>query len=271
MIRPFIVFFEIIPQKIEFMKMYISLLFLVFSNITLAQSLSKMPDSVRKVVDEYTGVRRTDAVQKTVAAEGNIIDNDDQVKAKLVKLALKNIEITEADANIRIAEISRKKANSSMLSSINLGGNANEFVIKNSPQANFFPKYNLAISIPLDLVARNKAEKRTADQMIIISEAQKERLEKSLRAKVLVAYETYKEKKELVQLQKISMEDDIAAYERAQIDFKDEAITLEELNKIYKSSVVEKSFLASKEKDLNIAIIQLEEIIGVPLEKALGK
>jgi outer membrane protein TolC len=247
------------------MKMLLVVLLIVSGNNIFAQSLGKMPDSVRKIVDEYTGV------SKTVNPPANIILSEDQIKTKFISLALKNAQITAADANVNIAEIARKKASSSMLSSINLGGNVNEFVINNSPQANFYPKFNLGVTIPLDIVSKNKAEKKTADQMIIISNAQRDQIVANIRARVLVQYEIYKERKEQVELQKIAMEDDLAAYERAQKDFKEDAITLEELNKIYKASIAEKSFLAAKERDLNVAIIQMEELIGVPLQTALQK
>lgn len=247
---------------------FIFLSLIVFcSNSIIAQSLSKMPDSVRKAVDEYNGVGQV--VKKDPPPAAAI--TEDALKEKLVKLALKNnAQVTAADANIRIAEISRKKANSSMLSSVNLGANANEFVINNSPAANFFPKYNIGVSIPLDLFAKNKAEKQTANQMITINTAQKELIEKSIRAKVLILYETYKEKKEIVELQKMAMEDDMTAYQNAQQDYADNIITLADLNKLYKSSVNEKSILATKQKEFNISVIELEEAIGVPLAKALN-
>ncbi len=246
------------------MKSIFVAVFVFFSHSIMAQSLSKMPDSVRKAVDEYNGVGQVVKTPQPALS-------DDAIKEKLVKLALKNnAEVTAADAQIRIAEISRKRANSSMLSSVNLGANANEFVINNSPAANFFPKYNIGVSIPLDLFAKNKAEKQTANQMITINTAQKELVEKSIRAKVLILYETYKEKKQLVELQKMAMEEDIAAYEKAQQDYAENIITLEDVNKIYKASVNEKSILATKQKEFNIAVIELEEAIGMPLSKALN-
>jgi len=247
------------------MKMLFVILLLGFTSTVLAQSLSKVPDSVRKIVDEYTGVKKSGNIQATP------LESEEQIKAKLIKLALKNAQMTEADANINIAEIARNKANSTLLSSVNVGANVNEFVINNSPAANFFPKYNFGLTVPLDIFSKNKAEKKTADQMIIINKSQKEQLESIIKAKVLIQYEEYKEKKELVELQKIAMEDDIAAYERAQNDFKNDDITLEELNKIFKVSIAEKALLTSKEKELNIAIIQMEGLIGMALVKALQK
>ena len=249
------------------MKFIFLLLTIFCSYAADAQSLSKMPDSVRKAVDEANGLGQP----VKVAPAATPAMTDDAIKEKLVKLALSNSdEITAAEANIRISEISRRKAKSSMLSSVNVGANANEFVINNSPQANFFPKYNLGLSVPLDLFAKNKAEKQTADQMININTAQKESIQKTIRAKVLILYETYKEKKEIVQLQKMAMEDDIAAYEKAQQDYAESIITLEDVSKIYKASVNEKSILATKQKEYNIAVIELEQAIGTTLSKAIN-
>ena len=248
------------------MKFLALVFFLACTQLLFAQSLSKMPDSVRKAVDNYNGVGTAVAT----SASKNQMTDENVIKERLIKLALKNNpEIRMADAYIDVAEISRKKANSTILNSINLGGNANEFVINNSPQANFFPKYNVGISIPLDLFAKAKAEKHTADKQIEINTAQKEIKERSIKMKVLTLYEIYKEKKEQVQLQKIAMEDDIAAYEKAQQDYAANIITLSELNKLYKASINEKSILALKQRELNIAIIDLEDAIGTSLDKAI--
>lgn len=254
--------------KFNFMKSLFVIVFLFCAYTVCSQSLSKMPDSVRQAVDEYTGVKRAEAL----ANPATLAEDDRAIKDKLVKLAYKNAEVGEADARIEIAEISRKKAGSTLLSSLNLGANANEFVINNSPQANFFPKYNLGLSIPLDIFAKAKAEKKTTNQLINISNLQKEQLINNLKARVLIAYETYKEKKQQVELQQISMQEDVANYERAQQDFvKQDGMTLEDLNKLYKITIEERSFLAAKVRDYNIAIIQLEELIGMPLEKALPR
>ena len=245
------------------MKTVLLIFIIAFASKTNAQSLSRLPDSVRKVVDQYNGVSKSKVnlpVEKY---------NEDQIKSKLIKLALKNAQIVAAEASISIAEIARKKANSSLLSSVNVGANMNEFVINNSPAASFFPKYNFGLSISLDAFAKNKAEKKTADQLIIFNESQKEQLENNIRARLLIQYELYIEKKELLQLQKIAMEEELAAYSKAQFDFKNDDITMEELNKLYKATITERAILASKEKELNIAIIQLEEMIGMSLEKAL--
>ncbi len=200
-----------------------------------------------------------------------ILNSEDDIKAKLIFLALNNAQAKAADASVRIAEIARRKANSSFLGSVNLGGNINEFVINNSPAANFFPKYNLGLTIPLDMFAKNRAEKRAADELMIINSSQKIQINENLKAKVLSLYETYKEKKELLELQRILTDDDNAAYEKAQKDYKAELVTIEDVNRIYRQLILSRSNLASKQKDLNIAVIDIEEIIGVPLKTVLEK
>lgn len=249
------------------MKKYL-IIILFYGHNTTAQTLSKMPDSIRKIVDNYNGVGNFSKKPKIPNVE---LSDEDIIKEKLLYFALNNDQIKEAAANVLISKIARKKANTSMLSSVTLGANINEFAITNSKVATLFPKYNLGLAVPLDIFARNKAEKNTADQLILTSEFQKKLLESNLKSKVLIQYETYKEKLALLQYQKISMEDNLADYELAQKNFKDAIITMDELNKIYRALTGEKAFLATKEKDLNIVIIQLEEIIGVPLKSVLAK
>ncbi len=233
----------------------------------IAQPENKGSDSLTEI-HAKTAV----SVIKSPSADTTKITNsEDDIKAQLTLLALNNSRAIAADATVRIAEIARRKANSSMLGSVNLGGNVNEFVVNNSPAANFFPKYNLGITIPLDMFARNKAEKRTADEMIIVSTSQKILISEALKAQVLKQYEIYKEKKQLLELQRITTDDDMAAYEKAQKDYKDENITIEEVNKLYRELIISKANLVSKEKDLNIAIIDIEETIGVPLITVLEK
>lgn len=244
------------------MKIFILIGCICFSYQIHAQSLSKMPDSVRTKLDEEN--------KGGVVVPANLPESDEVIKARLIKFALKNPELQGYDARIRIAEINYKKSKSTILSSVGVGANINEFVISNSTAASFFPKYNLGITIPLDLFARAKAAKQTASQEIIVTEAQKTQQENIIKMEVLIRYENYKEQKELVELQKISMEDDFAAYQRAQQQYADDEIDLTEMNRLYKAYINEKATLTSLQKNFNVAIIELESIIGVSLEKALG-
>lgn len=194
---------------------------------------------------------------------------DSAIREKLVALALINPDIKIADANIKVAELGLRRSKTIWLNSLTAGGNVNEFVITNSAAASFFPKYNFGVSVPFDIFSRSNFEKKTAQQNIIIGRQVKEGRIREIRADVLTKYENYKEKKELLRLQKIAMEPDYQAYIAAQKNYEDGSIKIDEMNKVYQVYVNEQAKLVSKEKDLNISIIQLESLIGTPLDGVL--
>jgi outer membrane protein TolC len=210
---------------------------------------------------------------RPVSASDSIrsVKTDADIKAQLVALALKSPESVAAEASVQIAKIARRKAGSAALSSLSVSGNVNEFVINESPAANFFPKYNFGLAIPLDLFSKTRAEKRTAIEQIKVNSSQKQLIEDGLKARVLIQYEIYKEKKQLLELQRIVTDDDNAAYEKAQKDYRENRISLEDVNKVYRELITSKGFLASTEKELNIAVVEIEQIIRVPLKSVLEK
>ncbi|MEO8109699.1 MAG: TolC family protein [Ginsengibacter sp.] len=216
-----------------------------------AQRIQQVPDSLRK--------------QPVVQP----IDEDAAIKARLVKLAQKNPTFIADDAAIEIAELNRKKATSSWLSSVTIGGNLNEFSINNSPAGNFYPKYNFGVQIPLDIYARNKNERLVGDQNIIIANAAKADRMNRVKAETLIRYENFKEQRELANLQKISVDNNYSDYLAGQSNFADNTITVDVLNKIYQGYVLEQFKLVQLKKELNVSIIQLEEMIGMPLAKAI--
>lgn len=237
---------------------------LCFQMIGMAQRIPQVPDSVRK---KYQLNNPRPVAAKAVNLSS--LNQDSLIKIKLVQLASNNPVVVAADANIRIAETELDRAKYSWLSAVSAGANINEFVINNSPAASFFPKYNLGVTIPLNIVSKTKTEKKIASQNIIINTENKKEQLRGMKTQVLSLYEEYKEKKELLRLQKIAMDDDYQAYLAAQKNYADGNIELEDMNRIYKSYVNEQGKLITKEKELNIAVIQLEELINMPLEIAL--
>jgi outer membrane protein TolC len=193
---------------------------------------------------------------------------DSLIKLKLVKLALNNPAMRIADANIRTSEAQLTRAQNSWLGSINLSGNVNEFTIENSPVALYYPKYNFGVVLPLDIFSRVNSEKEYARENIVINTEMKKDRAEMLKAQVLIAYENYKEKKEIVFLERSYIEYDYSAYEAAQKSYSDGDIKVDVMNKAYQEYLMGRSKLVSNEKDLNIAIIQLEQIVGVPLSEA---
>ena len=93
--------------------------------------------------------------------------------------------------------------------------------------------------------------------------------ENALKSEVLSRYETFKEQKDLLALQNITVANNLSDYQAAQKNFSEGVITIEDLNKYYQGYVAEKIKIISTTKDYNIARIRLEELIGIPIENAL--
>lgn len=231
-----------------------------------AQRINQVPDSLRK---KPTVPVRGKISKIDPAINDKPVTADDEIKARLIKLALNNPQVAIDNSNIEIAELNRKKAASSWLSSFSIGGNVNEFVINNSPAANFFPKYNFGVAVPFDIFSKSSNEKRVANENIKIANALKVQNENQLKADVLSRYETFKEQKDLLALQNITVENHYSDYQAAQKNFSDGLISIDELNKFYQAYLVEKVKIISITKDFNIAKILLEQLIGVPVENAL--
>ncbi len=235
---------------------------LFFYTAGYSQRIPQVPDSIRK------NYKEVQALAKKPIDYANL-NQDSLIKVKLVKLALENPTMQIAEANQRIAQSELTKAKTSWLSSFNAGANVNEFVIQGSAAASFFPKYNLGVSVPFDVLPKLKRDKKVARENIFISNEMRKEREQFVKAQVLIAYENYKEKKEMVFLQKSSIEYDFSAYEAAQSNYTAGDVSMEDMNKTHQLYLNEKAKLISKEKELNIAIIELEQLTGVPLSQAL--
>ncbi|HML59121.1 MAG TPA: TolC family protein [Ferruginibacter sp.] len=249
---------------------FLFMLCLGFQSELQAQALGRVPDSVRKQYDPPPQSAQRTQMYNSNGVQITEVDVDSLIKIKLVKLATKNHPaIGMAEANTRIAEADYQRAKKAWMSSVSFGANINEFVVSNPDAANFFPKYNLGAMVPLDLFARMKREKKVATEQINISNLQKTDRLRYIKAEVLMRYENYKEKKEIVNLQRSYLEYDLLAYEAAKRDYAEGDIPMEQMNKAHQIYITEKSKLTTRERDLNIAIIQLEEMIGTSLETAL--
>lgn len=252
----------------KFKKVILTSLLLVIAMVMMmpciAQRIPQVPDSIRQKYKPPQQFR-----QKEPAVDLSTLNQDSLIKLKLVSLALNNPNIRIAEAQTRIAEADLKKARTSWLNSVSVGANVNEFVIQNSAAASFFPKYNIGAIIPLDIISRTKRDKTVAKENITINQELKKDKEKYLATEVLLRYENYKEKREIVILQRSYMEYDFSAYEAAQRAYASGDMLVEDMNRTHQIYLTEQAKLVTKERDMNIAIIQLEELIGMPLDEAL--
>jgi len=202
-------------------------------------------------------------------------NNDSLIKAKLVGLAANNPDLKIADANVKIAQYNYDVAKNSWLGSLNVSSNVNEFVVNGTyingvAASTYYPKYNVGLSVPLDIFSKTKGAKRVGSENIVIAKAMKDDRLRLIKQEVLTRYENYKLQKEVNRLQKILTEEDNDFYVAAQKSYADGTIQLIDMNKTYQTYIIAQSRMASCQHDLNIAVIQLEEMIGMPLDQALS-
>lgn len=202
-----------------------------------------------------------------------VLRTDSLIRIKLVELALENPLLAESDARINGAQAELKKAKASWLSSIVVSGNINELVVNNStinglPASTLFPKYNAGINIPFSVF--DGSPRKVAEQKIKEQEAQKEVRKRAIVRDVLIKYENLKEKQELYELQKQITDGQYSTYQQKQSDYAGGIITdIKEVNKEYESWVDHKSKQRTKAKDLAVAEIELQEIVGMKFSDVL--
>jgi hypothetical protein len=199
---------------------------------------------------------------------------DSLIKQRLIELALKNPAFDASAATLKSAQLELKESKTSTLNQIVISGNVNEFVINGTKinglsAASYYPKYNIGVNIPLGMF--NRQEKNIAREKVKVVEAQNKLNLREIKKTVLIRYEDYKERKELYELQKQITDGQYSNYVQKQKDFQSgEANDMKDLNKEYEMWIQQRASLRSKERDVEVAQLELEEIIGVPLEDAIA-
>jgi outer membrane protein TolC len=198
------------------------------------------------------------------------------IRERLVQLALQNPTYEMADHAANAAQYQVRIARDNWLSIITASGNINEFTINQifntgnvATQNIYFPKYNLGITIPMDLFSRQKNTVKIAKENYLIAEAQKNDRFRQIRADVLTKYEDYLLDKQMLDFQTQVAQDQFTLYKRAEKDFQDGIIKLEEFEKSYKGWVEEQTKKLTYQRNLNVIKLELERIIGVKLEDVL--
>ena len=192
------------------------------------------------------------------------------LREKLVQLALQNPEFEIADRRTLIAQYQLKKAKGSWLNPIAANANFNEFSFQQNPGINLFPKYNVGVQIPLDIVSQKRNEVRIAKENLLIAQAEKNERYRQIRAVVLAKYEDYVMYKEMLELQNRISQDENLAYLQAQNDFEAGLIEVADYNKAYRNWSDQQARKLELQRNLNVVKIELEQMIGVKLEEALG-
>jgi len=202
---------------------------------------------------------------------GMVVD----IREKLVQLALQNPNYEVADRNVAIANYQLKKSKGAWLGTIAAQGNLNEFSIQppasvNGQSVNLYPRYNVGVTIPFDLFSTKSNDIKVARQQVGIAQAQKNQRFREIKAEVLTRYEDYLLYKQKLEFQSQIVQDAESVYMQAEKDFSDGIIKQSDYNTAFKARSQEKTSLAEIIHSLNLSKIELEKLIGVPIESVLN-
>jgi outer membrane protein TolC len=193
------------------------------------------------------------------------------IREYLVQLAMQNPDLEIADSRIAIAEYELKKAKTKALNNIAISGNLNEFTVKgsNAGTNQFFPRYNIGATLPLDLFFTRSNEIKIAKENIHITQAEKNARYREIRSMVLIAYEDYLMHKEMLEFQSQITQDAYTSFLKSEKDFSDAIIPQEEYNKAFKSYSDEQTKKITLGRNLSVSKLELERMIGKPLDEVL--
>jgi outer membrane protein TolC len=193
------------------------------------------------------------------------------IREKLVQLAMQNPAYEMVDHASLAASYQIKIAKSAYLGLLSAQGNINEFTIS-KPTYNgtqipyYYPRYNLALNIPFDILTRTNNTVKIAQENYLITAAAKNQKFREIKADVLTKYENYLLAKQLVDLQGKITQSEYATLRRAESDFSENLIKLEDVDKTQKSYVTEQVKSLILQRDLNLTKIELEKVIGAKIE-----
>ncbi len=210
---------------------------------------------------------------KIILPEG--IDST-SIKEKLVQLAWKNSPQTGIlENNLMIAEVKIKSAKLSWLDNIVASGNVNQFNIEPGSDAfnrsQFFPLYNFSVNIPLGIFSNVPQTTKIAryekdNQKKLINESKL-----VLRAEILRRYETYLYYDSVYKIQ-IDLTDNMQNnYALIESKFKNGEATLEQFTNISNSYNQQLINQLNAKNNLEIAKINIEEMIGIDLELVIAQ
>ena len=212
-----------------------------------------------KILQAQTPLYRIDSMRVT------------DIREKLVQLAMQNPAYEMVDHAELAASYQVKIAQSGYLGLIAAQGNVNEYTI-NPPKYNnqsipfYYPRYNLGINIPFNIFTTVPNITKIAKENYYIAAAAKNQKFREIKADVLTKYENYLLAKQLVELQGKIVQGEYATLKRAESDFAENLIKLEEVEREQKVYINEQVKGLTLQKDLNLTKIELEKVIGVKIE-----
>ncbi|MBO9154222.1 TolC family protein [Chitinophaga sp. GCM10012297] len=197
------------------------------------------------------------------------------IEDRLVELAMANpaVKVRDYERAKTVSELN--KAGSNWLNYITASANFNAVTLKLVDQAElgtqlYYPLWNVGVNVPLGSLFGKGSDVKIARRNLDIATAQQETARRQIKAMVLSKYRDYEKSKALLQLQQESVDEDQAAFEQAEAKYSTSSITYEEYNAASKRYKEGQAKIITLERDIAIAKLEVEEIIGVNLDDVIN-
>ncbi len=132
-----------------------------------------------------------------------------------------------------------------------------------------FPRFNFGARISLGTLINNPKEKKKAQYELKIVELERDQEKLAIRAKTLERYQNYLLANEILLTRKQAEEDSYQTYLLIKEKFRRGDAELDDHNSASTSYFNAKEKFISAKSDVKVAVIQLEEMIGIPFVDAL--
>jgi len=192
---------------------------------------------------------------------------------RLVQLAWQNYPANVAiydEVEIARYEVTRSK--SDWLNQITLTGNLNEFNITpdiNPNPNNFYPRYNIGVTIPLGIGFQTSVEVKKAKMELDIASRNVEELKLIVRAEVLTLYNEFLKNKSIYELQTQTTELYENNFSLIKTKFLNDEVTINEYNESLEKLNLEKQKKVIASTNYEISKISLERLIGIPIQEVI--
>lgn len=224
-------------------------------------TIGQIPNSKKVNVDNLTPRNVTDSV-------------DTLIEKKLVELALQSPVYKASGHQNRINELELRKTKSAWLNLLSVSYSANDqtFNKPDTPAATtlVYPKYNFGITVPLGIIFSQGAQIKSAREAIAYSRDMQVELARSIKADILSKYKQYKSYNVLIEMQSELINDVLANASQAEENFKNGTITVDVYITAQKTRNEELAKKMSLKLQQELLKLEMEKIIGVPLEEVLN-
>ena len=193
------------------------------------------------------------------------------VEQKLVRLALDGPAYKVSEHKNKLDELQLRKAKAAWLNLLSLSLNYNDQSISKTTQTAFvYPKYFFGVTIPLGIMFSNGIEIKTAREALKASHTTQDQVARQIKRDILSKYAEYKTYGELLSIQNKVVDDEEAAFRKAEKNFGDGTTGIE----VY--TAASKNYNNELTKRINLKLqqdlkeLEIEEMIGVELETVIG-